>query len=523
MTPRLHAGDRRRQAVRRRAQVAGAADLQPRGDAGAQADRDGPHQRAQPAGSTQLFGGLASGGANRCALRMGGIKPFAGGGVIGTPTYFPLSTGGLGLAGEAGPEAIVPLARGADGRLGVAMSGAGRRRMSPSRSRRPTRQLPPLRSLPHRPDRARGRARPTQPVTSMTAFHEILFPLDIALKSAGGPERRTDIVALGSGAEERNARWAHSRRRYDAGYGVKTFDALSRGRSRSSRSGAGGFTASAGATGSIIPRRRRTRRVAATDQAIGTGDGVDRDVPAAQDLRRGLFALSAADRQAGGRQRARRGRRHRGGGGHRVHRRCDDRHRDVSRRAHSGERRGGHRRVSCSTCRCASTPTISKSICRPSPPARFRKFRWWRSSRESRFPPPCRPSSTRGVTTLCRCWIITRRDGVVQGFTDHDEDVVLDGVTCRAGSGLTGSEATQKLGLAVDGVGNVRRARRRHAQRGRSCRRALRRGRRRDLAGRLERAVAARAARQGHARRGAARGHGLHRRGARLEPAARRG
>ena len=61
----------------------------------------------------------------------------------------------------------------------------------------------------------------------MSAFHEILFPLDIALKSAGGPERRTEIVTLGSGREERNARWAHSRRRYDAGYGVKTLDALS--------------------------------------------------------------------------------------------------------------------------------------------------------------------------------------------------------------------------------------------------------------------------------------------------------
>jgi uncharacterized protein (TIGR02217 family) len=61
----------------------------------------------------------------------------------------------------------------------------------------------------------------------MSAFHEILFPLDIALKSAGGPQRLTEIVTLGSGREERNARWAHSRRRYDAGYGVKTFEALS--------------------------------------------------------------------------------------------------------------------------------------------------------------------------------------------------------------------------------------------------------------------------------------------------------
>src|SRR3954468_13679425 len=63
----------------------------------------------------------------------------------------------------------------------------------------------------------------------MSGFHEILFPLDIALKSAGGPERKTEIVALGSGREERNARWAHSRRRYDAGYGLKTLAALSQG------------------------------------------------------------------------------------------------------------------------------------------------------------------------------------------------------------------------------------------------------------------------------------------------------
>jgi uncharacterized phage protein (TIGR02218 family) len=56
-----------------------------------------------------------------------------------------------------------------------------------------------------------------------------------------------------------------------------------------------------------------------------------------------------------------------------------------------------------------------------------------------------------GVTTLCRCWLITRTDGVTQGFTDHDENVVLGSVTCRAGSGLSGTEATHKLGLAVDG------------------------------------------------------------------------
>ena len=61
----------------------------------------------------------------------------------------------------------------------------------------------------------------------MTAFHDIRFPLDIALHASGGPERRTDIVTLASGREVRNARWAQSRRRYDAGYGIKTLAALS--------------------------------------------------------------------------------------------------------------------------------------------------------------------------------------------------------------------------------------------------------------------------------------------------------
>ena len=56
-----------------------------------------------------------------------------------------------------------------------------------------------------------------------------------------------------------------------------------------------------------------------------------------------------------------------------------------------------------------------------------------------------------GVTTLARCWLITRNDGLTQGFTEHDEDVPLGAVICRAGSGLSGSEAAQTLGLAVDG------------------------------------------------------------------------
>jgi len=61
----------------------------------------------------------------------------------------------------------------------------------------------------------------------MPAFHEVTFPLDIAVGSRGGPERKTEIVTTGSGREERNARWAHARRRWNAGYGVKSLDALS--------------------------------------------------------------------------------------------------------------------------------------------------------------------------------------------------------------------------------------------------------------------------------------------------------
>ena len=106
----------------------------------------------------------------------------------------------------------------------------------------------------------------------MPAFHDILFPLDIALKSAGGPERRTEIVSTGSGREERNARWAHSRRRYDAGYGVKTLDALA--------SVVAFFEERRGRLHGFRWRDRLDHSSAAPgvavtplDQVIGTGDG----------------------------------------------------------------------------------------------------------------------------------------------------------------------------------------------------------------------------------------------------------
>jgi uncharacterized protein (TIGR02217 family) len=56
----------------------------------------------------------------------------------------------------------------------------------------------------------------------MTAFHNVRFPLRLALGTSGGPVRRTDIVSLSNGRENRNARWRDSRRSYDAGSGVKS-------------------------------------------------------------------------------------------------------------------------------------------------------------------------------------------------------------------------------------------------------------------------------------------------------------
>jgi uncharacterized protein (TIGR02217 family) len=104
------------------------------------------------------------------------------------------------------------------------------------------------------------------------SFHEIRFPTAIALKSTGGPQRRTEIVTLGSGFEERNAVWAGSRRSYNAGYGVKSLNDLHaviaffearRGRLHGFRWKDGADFKSCAPLSAITP----------LDQALGTGDG----------------------------------------------------------------------------------------------------------------------------------------------------------------------------------------------------------------------------------------------------------
>ncbi|MCG7626672.1 phage tail tape measure protein [Epibacterium sp. MM17-32] len=85
---------------------------------------------------TDHLGGLVSDGigalvggilpfADGAAFSQGKVTPFARGGVVSSPTHFPMR-GGLGLMGEAGPEAILPLARGQDGSLGVKTQGGGK-------------------------------------------------------------------------------------------------------------------------------------------------------------------------------------------------------------------------------------------------------------------------------------------------------------------------------------------------------------------------------------------------------------
>ncbi|MEM9780857.1 MAG: DUF2460 domain-containing protein [Pseudomonadota bacterium] len=104
------------------------------------------------------------------------------------------------------------------------------------------------------------------------SFHDVLFPTAISFGSTGGLERRTEIVRLINGHEERNTPWANARRRYDAGLGIRSLDDL--------HAVAAFFEARRGQLYAFrwqdfldcrsgLPSAEPT----ATDQVIGTGDG----------------------------------------------------------------------------------------------------------------------------------------------------------------------------------------------------------------------------------------------------------
>lgn len=87
-----------------------------------------PVQNAFGGALSSMIGGIMGSVlpfANGASFSQGRVMPFAQGGVVSSPVAFPMR-GGTGLMGQAGPEAILPLARGADGRMGVRGAGGGR-------------------------------------------------------------------------------------------------------------------------------------------------------------------------------------------------------------------------------------------------------------------------------------------------------------------------------------------------------------------------------------------------------------
>ncbi|MGV2017346.1 phage distal tail protein, Rcc01695 family [Agrobacterium sp. 22-223-1] len=107
----------------------------------------------------------------------------------------------------------------------------------------------------------------------MAAFHEVRFPLRLALGVSGGPVRRTDIVNLSNGRESRNQRWRNARRSYDAGSGIRSvadlYEVLAFFEAR--RGELYGFRFRDPVDFKSCPPGETP---AATDQRIGTGDGV---------------------------------------------------------------------------------------------------------------------------------------------------------------------------------------------------------------------------------------------------------
>jgi uncharacterized protein (TIGR02217 family) len=107
------------------------------------------------------------------------------------------------------------------------------------------------------------------------SFHDIRFPSGLSFGAAGGPERRTEIVTLANGFEERNTPWEHSLRRYDAGLGLRSPDDLETVIAffEARRGPLHGFRWKDWADWRSAPP---SQPLSPFDQRIGTGDGVTR-------------------------------------------------------------------------------------------------------------------------------------------------------------------------------------------------------------------------------------------------------
>lgn len=117
-------------------------------------------------------------------------------------------------------------------------------------------------------------------------FHEVRFPANLSFGSVGGPERRTEIVTLTNGFEERNTPWAHSRRRYDAGVGLRSLDDVEAliAFFEARRGQMYGFRWKDWADFKSCPP---SRDVGPRDQLIGRGDGVARQFALVKSYRSG--------------------------------------------------------------------------------------------------------------------------------------------------------------------------------------------------------------------------------------------
>ncbi len=118
-------------------------------------------------------------------------------------------------------------------------------------------------------------------------FHEVRFPANLSFGSVGGPERRTEIVTLANGFEERNSPWAHARRRYDAGVGLRSLDDVETliAFFEARRGQLYGFRWKDWADYKSCPASRTPHFL---DQRIGIGDGVRRDFALSKLYRSGL-------------------------------------------------------------------------------------------------------------------------------------------------------------------------------------------------------------------------------------------
>ncbi len=298
------------------------------------------------------------------------------------------------------------------------------------------------------------------------AFHDVRFPTAIAFGATGGPERRTDVVTLYSGSEERNSRWADSRRSYNAGYGIRTLDDLHaviaffeerRGRLTGFRwkDRADWKSCAPGGT------------PAATDQTIGVGDGATKTfqliktygatyAPWTREIKKPvagtvLIALDEAPQASGWSVDTTTGIVTFDSAPSSSVAITAGFEFDVPVRFDSDRLE-----INLSHFDAGSIPAI--------PIVELRLATAVGSRQRRRFDRDCPFSDhsmrtldsglaahvATGCTTLCTCWKVTLANGSVLGFTDHDRALAFDGVDYEPESGFTASEFAQHSGLSVD-------------------------------------------------------------------------